>query len=158
MNPFTHKIKSEHDIQVCLFMWCNKAANYGFRAAFDEHSYEDKDYCDSVYGGDDKVKSLKYIHAIPNGGGRGDTKQSRMMTGAMLKAEGVKPGIPDICYPFPNSKYCHLYIELKYLDGQLSESQKEIINVLRDFGNRVIVTNSWIDAANEIMNYIKRLN
>lgn len=51
-------------------------------------------------------------YAIPNGGNRD------AVTGARLKNEGVKPGIPDICWPVPKAFYldrvrCGLYVELK---------------------------------------------
>ena len=48
---------------------------------------------------------LKMLYAIPNGGAR------NAITGALLKAEGVKPGVPDLCLPVARGKYHGLYIE-----------------------------------------------
>ena len=42
-----------------------------------------------------KHPGLKLMFAIPNGGARD------AVTGAMLKREGVKPGVPDIFLPMP---------------------------------------------------------
>lgn len=43
----------------------------------------------------DRLPSLDLMFAIPNGGYRDG------ITAASLKAEGVKPGVPDICLPVP---------------------------------------------------------
>jgi hypothetical protein len=48
-----------------------------------------------------------YLFAIPNGGARS------AVTGAILKAEGVRKGAPDLCFCLPNKKHCALYIEMK---------------------------------------------
>lgn len=81
----------------------------------------------------------KIIYAIPNGGAR-DAR-----VGALLKAEGVLSGVPDVCIPesSPDGKFHALYIEFKKPSkGKLSENQRKVINHLEQNGNRVeIVTN-----------------
>ena len=48
--------------------------------------------------------ALLLMYHIPNEG-----KRSRS-TGARMKAEGLKPGVPDICLPVPVGQYHGLYI------------------------------------------------
>lgn len=50
---------------------------------------------------------LKMLYHIPNEGKR------RQRTGARLKAEGLKSGVPDICLPVARGGHHGLYIELK---------------------------------------------
>lgn len=59
-----------------------------------------------------KEEPLNYVdadmvYAIPNGGDR------QASVAASLKAEGVKAGVPDLCYPVPRWQYAGLYIEFK---------------------------------------------
>jgi hypothetical protein len=63
---------------------------------------------------------LRWMFAIPNGGGRS------MAQGNALKAEGVKGGVADICWPQPNRRHGELmfhglYIEMKRADGVPSD-------------------------------------
>ena len=49
------------------------------------------------------------LFAIPNGGHR------HKAVAAKLKAEGVRPGVPDLCLPVARGLHHGLYIELKTL-------------------------------------------
>ena len=51
---------------------------------------------------------LEYIHHIPNGGSR-YAKEA-----AHLKAQGVRPGVPDLELPAARGAYTGLHIELKH--------------------------------------------
>ena len=88
------------------------------------------------------------IFAIPNGGARD------AVSGAKLRDEGVKPGIPDLCIPYPRKGYGALYIEMKTLKGRVSPAQKEAIDGLRCAGNRCVISRSWEDACTEIDTYL----
>lgn len=72
------------------------------------------DWCPLPEGG----KVGDYLFAIPNGGAR------TAITGALLKAEGVRAGVPDLCLCLPRGGFHGLYIELKAGKGRMSESQK----------------------------------
>lgn len=67
--------------------------------------------------------NLQYPHlrgrlfAVPNGGRRD------AVTGARLKDEGVIPGVADLIFLCPNSRYGALLIEMKTPRGRQSESQ-----------------------------------
>ena len=76
---------------------------------------------------------LRLLHAIPNGGKRD------IRTAAMLKAEGVKPGVPDICLPVPRGGKHGLYIELKRRKGgTVSKAQEAWIRALMAQGFVII--------------------
>jgi hypothetical protein len=90
------------------------------------------------------------IYAIPNGGAR------TAVTGARLKAEGVKPGIPDLHLPVARGGYHSLYIEMKAGTNKPSVSQLAIMDLLRDCGNQVIVCYSAEEAMVNILVYLKQ--
>lgn len=90
---------------------------------------------------------LRYLHHIPNGGGRD------IVTAGRLKAEGVKPGVCDLFLPLPKNVlvdgkpkfFCGLYIEMKK-PGKLadtSEEQDDFIEFTRGVGYFVMVCDSW---------------
>ncbi len=93
---------------------------------------------------------LALMHAIPNGGHR--TK----VAGAKMKAEGVKPGVPDICLPVPRGEWHGLYIELKTRTGTASDEQRWWLTELQRRGYRVAICRSWMAARDFIMDYLKQ--
>lgn len=75
---------------------------------------------------------LSLIHAIPNGGARSKAAAGK------LKAEGVKPGVPDLFLPVPRGEWAGLYLELKrQRGGRLSTEQVWWAEELRRQGFRV---------------------
>lgn len=106
------------------------------------------------------------MYATPNGAKR-DKR-----TAAMLKAEGVKSGIPDVFLPVPtlakpekfnafgsttvtNGLICGLYIEMKKIKGgKLSDEQRERIEQLQADGYAAVVCKGWIEAKNVIITYL----
>lgn len=71
---------------------------------------------------------LVLLHHIPNGGKR-DPSEARH-----LKAQGVKPGVPDLCLPVARHGYHGLYIEMKSLKGRTRPEQKWWLQELRKQG------------------------
>lgn len=59
------------------------------------------------------------LYAVPNGGRRD------AVTGAKLKAEGVVPGVADLCLDVARKGWHGLRIELKTPNGRQSDAQKK---------------------------------
>jgi len=96
-----------------------------------------------------KYPELELLFAIPNGGSRNPIEA------AHLKAQGVKPGVPDICLPVPSGRFTALYIELKRRKGgRVSEEQKGWIAALNRVGCRAVVCRGWDEAREEIERYL----
>ena len=96
-----------------------------------------------------KWPELDLLYHCPNGGGRSKVEAAR------LKAQGVKPGVPDLCLPVSRGGYHGLYIELKrQKHGTLSLEQKEWIERLIVQGYRVEVCHGFQEAADVIEDYL----
>lgn len=92
---------------------------------------------------------LRTLYAIPNGGAR------HAAVAAKLKAEGVKPGVPDICLPVARGSYHGLYIELKRQRGtRPSPEQAFWLAGLAHAGYRAIWCRGWEAARDEILAYL----
>lgn len=91
---------------------------------------------------------LAALFAVPNA-----AKRSRI-TGAQMKAEGLKPGVSDIHLPSPVGGYCGLWIEMKYGYNNPTQEQKEWIDLMRWIGHRVEVCYSAEQAIDTILDYI----
>lgn len=103
-----------------------------------------------------RYPDVKYMFAIPNGGAR------TAITGARLKAEGVKPGVPDILLPLRRKYdwwYSGLFIEMKKptyrnrKDGGISVEQTEYIAFLSLQGFKCVVCYTWEEARDEVIKY-----
>lgn len=80
-----------------------------------------------------RYPALKLAFAIPNGGHRNP------ITGAKLKAEGVRTGMPDWCLPVPSGKWSGLWIEFKRTITALRGDQASVVSLLRMYGHYVEV-------------------
>jgi hypothetical protein len=101
------------------------------------------------------VKWLDMFHpnvpyfAIPNGGWR------HPATAALLKAEGAKPGVPDLMIPLAIDGINGLFIEMKRLKGgKVSPAQKAFHNLLRENGYAVEVCAGFEAARTAINEYL----
>ena len=92
---------------------------------------------------------LAMMYHVPNGGKR-DAREA-----ARFKAMGVKPGVPDLCIPVPRGGYAGLYIEMKYGKNKPTDNQKKWISRLREYGHKVEVCYSGIEATEVIEEYMK---
>ncbi len=98
-----------------------------------------------------KYPDLKWIHHCPNGGSR------KAKEAARLKAQGVKPGVPDLHLPVPKGKYHGLYIEMKYNTGTIEPEQKEWIRAMKEAGNFACVCYGYDYAVKVIEEYVSLL-
>lgn len=129
------KSGTEHSQQVALFAW----------AALNQQQYP----------------MLRWMHAIPNGGMRGDgSRQGAAIAGGMLKAEGVKSGVFDVFLPYPTRtslggvNKCGLYIEMKKVKGVVSEEQRQFGYDMTIAGYQVAICYSWQEAVAVIQSYL----
>lgn len=90
---------------------------------------------------------LDLLHAIPNA-----AKRSYKLA-AMMKAEGLLAGIPDLSLPVRQGKYYGLYIEMKHGKNKPTASQKWAIGRLREAGYRVEVCYTGEEAIELIKDY-----
>ena len=95
-----------------------------------------------------KRPELKLLFAIPNGGKRDQ------VTGAKLKAEGTKAGVPDICLPVARKGYHGMFIELKADKGRVSDKQSTWLHDLADQGYLCSVCFGWESAKQAIESYL----
>lgn len=68
------------------------------------------------------------LFAVPNGGARD------IVSGARLKAEGVRPGAPDLVLAAPRRGFHGMFIELKVGDNKPSDRQKAFLAYLNAAG------------------------
>lgn len=90
------------------------------------------------------------LFAIPNGGHRAWSVAGK------LKAEGVRPGVPDLFLPLRTRLYCGLFVEMKRVKGgKLSHEQRWWHERLRAGGYAVAVCKGAEEAIRAIENYLK---
>lgn len=87
------------------------------------------------------------VFHIPNGGSR-NVAEARH-----LKAQGVKPGVPDLFIPVPGSRYAGLFVEMKAQKGRVSEYQKAWLNLLNRNGYRAVVCYGFDEARKILDDY-----
>lgn len=96
-----------------------------------------------------RYPELRAIYHIPNEG-----KRSRL-NGAILKAAGLRKGVPDLCLPCARGGYHALYIEMKKdSKSKPTKDQLEWIDLLYSLGNYATVCYSADDAINVIKGYL----
>lgn len=92
---------------------------------------------------------LELLYHIPNEGKRS------AVTGARLKAQGLKSGVPDVCLPTAHGGYIGLYIEMKVKPNKPTENQKRWLRALREAGHMVAVCYGFEEARNLIEEYLR---
>lgn len=89
------------------------------------------------------------IFAIPNGGAR------HIVTAKRLRAEGVRPGVPDLMLPVARGGFHGLFLELKRRKGgHTSPEQETEIAQLRNEGYLVAVCYGADEAWQAIVAYL----
>ena len=95
-----------------------------------------------------QVDGLELMFAIPNGGHR------RKSTAARLKAEGVKPGVSDICLPVARGGYHGLFAECKVGKNRLRKNQADFLESMGRQGYFTAVWWTFDQAKSNIVNYL----
>ena len=94
--------------------------------------------------------SERCLFAIPNGGHR------NIITGATLKAEGVRAGVPDLFLAVPKHPNHGLFIEMKKeKGGRVSKHQIEMLSLMNANGYAVSICHGWIEAKGTIEKYLR---
>lgn len=90
------------------------------------------------------------LFAIPNGGARS------MATGARLRKEGVRAGIPDMLLAVPAGQAHGLFLEMKRCrGGRVSKAQKATMGVFESLGYQVAVCYGCRDAIAAVEKYLE---
>lgn len=124
------KTGTEHGHQAALFCW---AAHPNTRNQYPE---------------------LEWMFAIPNGGDRD------AIVGAMMKTEGVKAGVFDLCLPVARGGWFGLYIEMKKPNARhgdhrdMSEKQKAFGMFVHQQGYKTELCHSYTKARSVIEAYL----
>lgn len=93
---------------------------------------------------------LRWLYHIPNEGRRNTA------TGARMRAEGLKRGVPDICLPIPRDGFCGLYIELKRTKGgKTTSTQKEWLEELAKAGHYTALCKGADEAIAVLQKYLR---
>jgi hypothetical protein len=88
------------------------------------------------------------LFAIPNGGSRS------VITGAMLKREGVRRGVPDLFLAIPTHSASGLFIEIKTPEGRVTPDQDEYHGILERAGYSVKIVRSFAQGVDVIVCHI----
>jgi len=116
-----------------------------------EHSQQAAFFC---WASKQEHYALAFMFAVPNGGLRNKVQASK------LKAEGVKPGVPDVFLPFPCGQFAGLYLEFKkpgtegHKSGGLKPEQVKYREYLTKVGYSHKVCFSWLQAATFVVEYL----
>ena len=94
-----------------------------------------------------RIPDIELAHATPNGGAR------NIVVARKLKAEGLKPGVPDWQWPVARGAFIGLAIEFKADGGNPSKEQRERIDALQRAGWCAVLCWDWRAAARTVQGY-----
>lgn len=115
----------------------------------DEHNEQVKLFAWAEWERIDRPE-LGLLFAVPNGGKRDK------VTGARLKAEGVKAGVPDVWLPVARQGFHGLVIELKADEkGRPSKEQMTWLAELTEQGYLAVVCHGCEAAKGVLMEYLR---
>lgn len=92
---------------------------------------------------------LSLGYAIPNGGLRSKAQAGK------LKAEGVRPSVPDYCLPVPRWPFHGLYVEMKAIGKYAGPEQRKFQARLIEQGYAVVECQGDEAAERIVVNYLK---
>lgn len=117
---------SEHDEQVALVKW--------FRLQYSKYKH--------------------HLFAIPNGAHLAGDVKIRSIKMHKMKSEGFVNGIADLFLMIPNENYHGLFIEMKSINGVLSDDQKEFRERAKNMGYKSVVCWGFDEAKTVIDEYL----
>lgn len=88
------------------------------------------------------------LFAVGNGGARS------VVTGAIMKREGVRRGTSDLLLLIPRGDFHGMAIEMKAEDGRTTPEQRVFLDVAHGQGYHTRICYSCDSAMNEITNYL----
>jgi len=74
---------------------------------------------------------------------------------AVMKAEGLRSGVPDVFMAMPRGKFHGLFLEFKSNAGRLTENQLVYCANLRSMGYQVEVVRSITEAMSIVVSYME---
>ena len=97
-----------------------------------------------------KWPELQLMFHVPNEGKRST------ITGARMRDEGMKRGVPDIFIPVPRGQYHGMFVEMKRrAGGRMSAEQERWLADLSRQGYYCAVCRGWEIAADKITAYMQ---
>lgn len=106
----------------------------------------------------EKYPELEHLmFHIPNGGSRGGNARSRKIRGGNLKAEGVKPFVPDIFISVARHDVHGLYIEMKKPGEKPKKGQREWGDAVKKQGYGWMYCDNWESAVEAITLYMEEI-
>ena len=97
---------------------------------------------------EDIIPELRLLYHVPNEGKRSQSG------GQILKAAGLKAGVPDVCLPVARRSFNSLYVEMKFGKNKPTKSQKDFMGALEKEGAKVAVCYSAEEAREMIRWYL----
>ena len=91
----------------------------------------------------------RFLMAIPNGGNRNP------ITGAILKAEGVRAGVADLFLMEAVAPFNGLWVEVKIEKGKQSDKQKEFERIATERNYKYIVVRTMDQFRDGINEYLQ---
>lgn len=91
---------------------------------------------------------------LKNGDGSGEDGGYTIMQSTRLR-DAMGAGVPDVFLPIAADLYHGLFIEMKSSKGRTSQEQEHWLSELAKGGYKTAVCYSWIDAAKEIIQYLR---
>lgn len=97
-----------------------------------------------------ELKGIPVYH-VPNGGTR------NRLEAVALKRQGVRAGVPDLCFPVPKGKYHGMYIEMKFGKNKTTQAQNEWLELLSKNGYMTAVCYGFDEAKAVIDKYFNQM-
>lgn len=102
-----------------------------------------------------KYPELDLTFAVPNGAMLGGGKIGAIRAN-VLKAEGMRPGAPDLVIPSARGGYFGVFLEMKTKTGKLSENQEQFIVEAEKQGYMCFVAYGADEAIEMLEGYLKK--